>query len=70
MDDTAAAHGAGRARTVTRFAPLTPTDVADLLLGLATVGAEAAGRVVDRARPPVLVTAVAGVVTSSVMSPH
>ena len=67
MDDTAA-HGVGRARTVTRFAPLTPTDVADLLLGLASVGAEAAGRVVDRARPPVLLTAVAGVVTSSVTS--
>jgi hypothetical protein len=64
MDDTAA-HGAGRARTVTGFAPLTPTDVADLLLGLATVGAEAAGRVVDRARPPVVVTAVVGVVTSA-----
>src|SRR4051794_41829493 len=55
MDETTAA---GTDETVARFEPLTASDLAELVLGLAAVGVETAGRVVERIRPPTLVTAV------------
>ncbi|GAA2493955.1 hypothetical protein [Terrabacter carboxydivorans] len=66
MDETTAAHEAGRGAAVVRHEPLTPADMADLALGLASVGAGLAGRVADRVRP----TAVGfGVVTGLVTRP-
>ena len=50
----------------TRFEPLTALDLAELALGLAAVGVETVGRVVERVRPPSLVT---GVVTGVVTAP-
>ncbi|GAA2743710.1 hypothetical protein GCM10009868_18560 [Terrabacter aerolatus] len=65
MESTAAHEDGGGA--VTRYDPLTPADVADLVLGLASVGAEVAVRAAERVRPPALVTrALAGLVTGPV----
>ena len=67
--ESTAAHESGRAGPVTRFEPLGPTDLADLLLGLASVGAGAAGRAAERVRVPALVTrVVTGLVTRPVTS--
>ena len=67
--ESTAAHESGRAGPVTRFEPLGPADLADLLLGLASVGAGAAGRAVERVRVPALVTrVVTGLVTRPVTS--
>jgi hypothetical protein len=55
MDETTAA---GPDEPVGRFEPLTVSDLAEVVLGLAAVGVETAGRVVERVRPPMLVTAV------------
>ena len=55
MDETTAG---GTDETVVRFEPLTASDLAELVLGLAAVGVETAGRVVGAIRPPTLVTAV------------
>jgi len=67
--ESTAAHEAGRGGPVTRFEPLGPTDVADLLLGLASAGAAAAGRAVERVRAPALFTrVVTGLVTGPVSS--
>ena len=67
MESTAAHED--RRGTVTRFEPLTPADVADLVLGLASIGAEVAVRVVERVRPPSLVTrVVTGLVARPVTS--
>jgi len=55
MDETTAG---GTDETVVRFEPLTASDVAELVLGVAAVGVETAGRVVEAIRPPTLVTAV------------
>src|SRR6478735_12573373 len=55
MDETTAG---GTDETVVRYEPLTASDLAELVLGLAAVGVETAGRVVERIRPPTLVTAV------------
>src|SRR3954464_2311198 len=54
MDETTATGTAGAGP---RPAPWTPTNAAELVLGLAAVGVGAAGRVVDRLRPPSLVSA-------------
>jgi len=67
--ESTAAHEAGRGGPVTRFEPLGPTDVADLLHGLASAGAAAAGRAVERVRAPALFTrVVTGLVTGPVSS--
>ena len=55
MDETTAG---GTDETVVRYEPLTASDLAELVLGLAAVGVETAGRVVEAIRPPTLVTAV------------
>src|SRR4051812_45658499 len=54
MDETTAAEEAGAGP---RPDPWTRTNAAELVLGLAAVGVGAAGRVVDRVRPPSLVRA-------------
>src|SRR6478752_8416509 len=55
MDETTAG---GTDETVVRYEPLTASDLAELVLGLAAVGVETVGRVVEAIRPPTLVTAV------------
>ncbi|KRF46124.1 hypothetical protein ASG96_21055 [Terrabacter sp. Soil810] len=73
MDETTGAEAAGPdvpetpETPDTRFEPLTALDLAELALGLAAVGVETVGRVVERVRPPSLVTGVvSGVVTAPV----
>src|SRR6478609_9052867 len=63
MDETTGAEAAGPETPETRFEPLTARDLAELALGLAAVGVETVGRVVEQVRPPRLVT---GIVTAPV----
>jgi len=65
MDETTAT---GADEPMARFEPLTVSELAEVVLGLAAVGIETAGRVVERVRPPTLVTAVVTAPVTAVLS--